>query len=207
MNTSAAHAPVTVMITRRVHPGRVAEFEQLMTGMRRDAAQFPGHLGGFLIGPEVPGLGCYRMLFAFDTETHLQAWTQSPQRQTWLARIAELTYGDSAMRVLSGLEGWFALPAAQTKSPPPRWKMALVTWLGIFPLVLVLSNTVGRLIAPTSPVLGVMVVTALVTVAMSWLVMPFLARLFARWLYPPAPGQAPNGPPLRPPASPSTEKS
>jgi uncharacterized protein len=207
VSTSSASAPVTVMITRRVHPGRVAEFEQLMTGMRHDAAQFPGHLGGFLIGPEVAGLGCYRTLFAFDTEPHLQAWTQSAQRQAWLARIAELTYGDSAMRVLSGLEGWFALPAAQTKTPPPRWKMALVTWLGIFPLVLVLSNTVGRLLAPTSPVLGVMVVTALVTVAMSWLVMPFLARLFARWLYPPVPGQASNGPPLRPPATPSTEKS
>lgn len=205
MNTTSA--PVTVMITRRVHPGRTAEFEQLMAGMRRDAARFPGHLGGFLISPEVPGLGCYRTLFAFDTEPHLQAWTQSAERQAWLARIAEVTYGDSAMRVLSGLEGWFALPSAQTRTPPPRWKMAIVTWLGIFPLVLVLSNTVGRLIAPTSPVLGVMVVTALVTVAMSWLVMPCLARLFARWLYPPAPDRAANGPPLRPPATPSTEKS
>jgi antibiotic biosynthesis monooxygenase (ABM) superfamily enzyme len=85
--------------------------------------------------------------------------------------------------------------------------MAVVTWLGIFPLVLVLSNTVGRLLAPTSPVLGVMAVTALVTVAMIWLVMPCLARLFARWLYPPAPGRAPNGPSLRPPAKPSTENS
>jgi len=178
-----------------------------MAGMRRAAAQFPGHMGGFLIGPEVEGLGCYRMLFAFDTEPRLQAWTQSAERRAWLARIAEVTYGDSAMRVLSGLEGWFALPAAQTRTPPPRWKTALVTWLGIFPLVLVLSNTIGRLIAPTSPLLGVMVVTALVTVAMSWVVMPGLARLFARWLYPPAPDQAPGGPSLRPPATPSTENS
>jgi antibiotic biosynthesis monooxygenase (ABM) superfamily enzyme len=33
----------------------------------------------------------------------------------------------------------------------------------------------------------VMVVTALVTIAMTWLVMPRLVRLFAAWLYPKAP--------------------
>lgn len=207
MDASAITAPVTVMITRRVRPGRAAEFAQLMTGMRRAAAQFPGHMGGFLIEPDTPGLGAYHMLFAFDTEPHLQAWKQSAQRQAWLARIAEVTYGDSAMRVLSGLEGWFALPSAQTKTPPQRWKMAVVTWLGIFPLVLVLSNTIGHLIAPISPLLGVVVVTALVTVAMSWVVMPGLARLFAGWLYPPAPDQARADPSLGRPSTPSTDKS
>ena len=65
------------MTTRRVRAGRDAEFGQLMTGMRNAAAGFPGHLGGYLVRPEEAGLGCYRMLFAFDTEPHLQAWTGS----------------------------------------------------------------------------------------------------------------------------------
>ena len=125
------------------------------------------------------------MLFAFDTDAHLQDWTQSRERQRWLRRIADVTHGDSAMRVLSGLETWFALPAARTKVPPARWKMAVVTWMGIFPLVLLMSHTVAPLLGGwIHPLLVVMVSTALITVAMTWVVMPNLVPLFASWLYP-----------------------
>lgn len=173
---------MTVLITRRARPGRAAEFEQLMAAMITAAAGFPGHIGGFLIQPEDSGTGLYQTLFAFDNEEHLRAWMHSPQRQAWLDRIAEVTYGDNAMRVLTGMEGWFVLPGSDTKLPPPRHKMAFVTWLGIFPLVLVLSALVGPLLSPIHPMLSVMVVTALV--AMTWLVMPRLVRLLAGWLYP-----------------------
>jgi antibiotic biosynthesis monooxygenase (ABM) superfamily enzyme len=180
-----ASSPVTVLVTRRVRHGRAAEFESLMAQMRQAAATYPGYLGGFMIEPESGEGGCYRMLFAFDSDAHLKAWTQSRERQQWLERIGEVTYGDTATRVLSGLEGWFALPAARTKAPPPRWKMAIVTWFGIFPLVLLFTSVVSPLLAPLlHPVLGVAVVTVLIVVSMTWLVAPFLTRLFAGWLYP-----------------------
>ena len=206
MSAPAGSVPVTALITRQVHPGREAEFEQLMTGMRTSAAGFLGHLGGYLIHPEDAGLGCYRMLFAFDTEPHLQAWTGSIERKAWLERIARVTYGETATRMLTGMEGWFALPAAQTRGPPPRWKMAVVTWLGIFPLVLVLSQLVGPWLVPIHPLLSVMVVTALVTLAMTWLVMPGLARLFAGWLYPKLAESLPDGPNRQPSITQSAEK-
>lgn len=178
-------APVTVVVTRQVRAGRAAEFERLMAGMRAAAAEFPGHMGGFMIPPESPGGDCWRTLFAFDTPVHLNAWTRSSERAEWIARLAPLTYGDGSVRVLSGLETWFALPAAQTKAPPPRWKMALVTWCGIFPLVLLASYTVTPLFASWLPQpLAVLGATGLIVAAMTWLVMPVLARLFAAWLYP-----------------------
>lgn len=177
-----------------------------MAGMRTAAAGFPGHLGGYLIRPDAADLGCYRMLFAFDTAPHLQAWTGSVERKAWLERIAGVTYGETAMRVLTGMEGWFALPAAQTRGPPPRWKMAVMTWLGIFPLVLVLSRLVGPWLVPIHPVLSVMVVTALVTLAMTWLVMPGLARLFAGWLYPKLAEPLPDASSRQPSTTRSTEE-
>jgi uncharacterized protein len=181
-------APVTVVVTRQVRPGRSAEFQRLMNGMRAAAAKFPGHLGGFVIPPESPGQDCWRTLFAFDTPTHLNAWTRSPERAEWLARMSPLTCGDGAVRVLSGLETWFALPAAQTKAPPPRWKMGLVTLSGIFPLVLLTSHTVTPLFASWWPQpLAVLAATGLIVTAMTWLVMPLLVRLLAGWLYPVAP--------------------
>ena len=193
MSEARASPPVTVLITRRVRSGRAQEFERLMADMQAAAASFPGHMGGFLIPPERPEQGCYRTLFAFDTDAHLQEWTRSRERPRWLRRIADVTHGDAAMRVLSGRETWFELPAARTNAPPARWKMAFVTWLGIFPLVLLLSRTIGVLLTPLLwPAFVVMVVTALVVTAMTWLVMPMLVRVFAGWLYPAAPESNPK---------------
>jgi len=185
MSQAQASRPVTVLISRRVRHGRAPEFEQLMAGMQAAAANFAGHMGGFLIPPEQPERGCYRVLFAFDSEAHLQAWTQSAERQRWHRQIAEVTHGDAATRVLSGLETWFTLPAGRSTSPPPRWKMAIVTWMGIFPLVLLISHTVAPWLGGhVHPLLLVMISTALITMAMTWLVMPTLVPLFSHWLYP-----------------------
>lgn len=187
MNATLAAQPVTVSITRRVRPGREAEFEQVMASMRRVASQFAGHLGGFVVPPEPGETGRYQVLFAFDTEEHLRGWSESAQRRDHLERLAPLTQGETPMRLLSGMETWFALSAAQVKSPPPRWKMALTSWLGIFPLVLLLSNTFSPLLGRfLHPVLVVMAMTAVIVLAMTWLVMPTLVRLLAGWLYPPA---------------------
>ena len=196
MSNVEASPPVTVLITRRVPQGRAREFERLMAGMQAAAAAFPGHMGGFLIPPEQAEQGCYRTLFAFDTATNLQAWTQSRERQRWHRRIADVTHGDAATRVLSGLETWFALPSARTRSPPPRWKMAIVTWMGIFPLVQLISHTVAPLLGHwVHPLLVAMVSTALITAAMTWVVMPALVPLLSNWLYPASAETGPTQPP------------
>ena len=50
-------------------------------------------------------------------------------------------------QVLVGLEGWFTLSAQPGVPPPPPYKMALVTWATIFPLI------TGVVVA-TAPLLG-----------------------------------------------------
>jgi antibiotic biosynthesis monooxygenase (ABM) superfamily enzyme len=201
MSTSERPSPVTVLITRRVLRGRAAEFNRLMVGMQEAARGFPGHMGGFLIPPEQSEEGCWRILFAFDSEANLQAWTQSGERQRWLQRIAQVTHGDAAVRVMSGLETWFELPSARVKVPPPRWKMALVTLLGIYPLVQISAYALTPALGPLLPPwLAALLATAAITVAMTWLVMPTLVRLLAGFLYPAArePGAEPPHPPETP---------
>jgi antibiotic biosynthesis monooxygenase (ABM) superfamily enzyme len=36
---------------------------------------------------------------------------------------------------VTGLETWFTLPGAPGAVPPPPYKMALLTWITIFPLM------------------------------------------------------------------------
>jgi antibiotic biosynthesis monooxygenase (ABM) superfamily enzyme len=87
-------------------------------------------------------------------------------------------------QVLTGLEGWFTLPTQPGLPPPPRYKMALVTWLTIFPLITLVVVATAPLIG-SWPLVARLAFTTGVTVSlMTWVVMPRTTRLLHRWLYP-----------------------
>ena len=49
-------------------------------------------------------------------------------------------------QVRSGLEAWFTLPDRPAPMhPPPKWKMALVTWVALRPMVVGLSYALAPL--------------------------------------------------------------
>ena len=180
---------VTVLITRRVTPGHAAAFEQASNTMTAAARNFPGYLGGQLVRPEADSgadAALYNVVFAFDTEAHLQAWQDSPVRALALAAIAPHIEGQT-VRQVSGLGHWFAAPTGPRQNPPPRWKVAVVTWLGICPTVYALFLLLGELLAPWPLLPRVMLLTALVVLLMTWLVAPQLTRLLKPWLYPASP--------------------
>ena len=86
------------------------------------------------------------------------------------------------MHRVSGLETWFALPG-RTAPAPPRWKMFVVSLAAIYVLQLAFNLVVGPfgLAVP----LRIGLVTVGVTFLMTWLVMPWAARVFQDWLYAP----------------------
>jgi len=189
---ASAHNPVTVLVTRRVRPGHADAFEQTMGQMIAAAASFPGHLGGHLIRPgesseDGTELDLWHVIFAFDTPEHLQAWQTSPVRALGLAAVAPHTEGEQQVRQLTGLGHWFAEPVSAkgpVQTPPPRWKVAVVTWLGICPTVFVLFLLLGELLAPWPLLPRVMFLTALVVIVMTWVVAPRLTTWLKPWLYP-----------------------
>lgn len=185
----ATQGAVTVLITRRVTPGHAAAFEQASNHMTEAARSFPGYLGGQLVRPEeLAGTDAtlYHVVFAFDTSEHLQAWQDSPVRALALAAIAPHIEGQT-VRQVSGLGHWFAAPTGPKQNPPPRWKVAVVTWMGICPTVFVLFILLGELLAPWPLLPRVMLLTGLVVLLMTWVVAPQLTRLMKPWLYPAAP--------------------
>ena len=180
---------VTVLVTRRVKAGHEADFEQASQTMTAAACTFPGYLGGQLVRPDAqatsddPSLtGVYHVVYAFDTAAHLEGWQQSPTRLLALAAIAPHIEGQT-QRQVSGLGHWFAAPVGPHQRPPPRWKVAVVTWLGICPTVYTLFVLLGAALAPWPLLPRVMVLTSLVVIIMTWLVAPQLTRLLKPWLY------------------------
>lgn len=129
-------AAVTVLVSRRIQPGRSTKFEALMHKMMLVAHDFPGHLGGQFVKPTDTEPDLYHVVFAFDTDEHLQHWQNSPARSLGLAALEPLTDGPTQTRQVIGMAHWFMTTMAH--QPPPRWRMAVVTWLGIFSTVLLL---------------------------------------------------------------------
>ncbi len=181
---AGAAGPVTATVTRRVRPGHEVAYEEFLAGISGAAKAFPGYLGEEVFRPAGGLGGEYRIVYRFDSPAHLRGWLDSEERAAWLARAEPHVAGPMRTQFLTGLESWFTLPTEPGAPPPPPYKMAVLTWVTIFPLITVVVVVSAPLIGglPLVPRLGV---TTLVTVSlMTWVVMPRVTALLRRWLYP-----------------------
>jgi len=177
----APSAAVTVTIARRVAPGREADFERWSEELTSASARFPGYLGAGLLRPSAVGQP-WHAVFRFDTPEHLAAWEDAPVRRALLQSGSDFMETTDVHRI-SGLETWFELPG-RTAPAPPKWKMFLVSVVGIFTLQLILNLAIEPADLPIA--VRVALVAVAVTALMTWLVMPRAALLLQNWLYAPA---------------------
>lgn len=181
--TEPTTQPVIRVARRRANPGCEPAYEALIGGMLRDVQAFPGFIGAEVIPPATEG-GDHQTILRFETQEGLAAWDASAQRREWHERLDAVAEGIPDYQVLTGLEAWFARPAIAGHTPPKRWKMAIITWLGIFPTVALLQLYLTPLIDGLPFVPRVAVLTMAVVAIVTYLVMPRLVRLFRPWLRP-----------------------
>ena len=176
---------VTVVVHRRIKVGREDEFQAAMQAFTQFALSFPGHQGMQLMRL-VSGGRDYTVVARFASKEARQAFTSTPEYATWQRRLAELTEGDPRIDELSGLEGWFASGNAPSLPKPGKIKMAIATFIGVFPV----STLVGVLVVPYIQQLPMLlvnaIVAALIVILLTWVVMPIVTRLLHRWLFPEA---------------------
>jgi len=181
----ASDGPVTTTVTRRVKPGHEVFYEQFLEGIIAAATRFPGHLSVEVFRPASASEGEYRIVYRFDTGEHLRASLDSDEHAAWLERAEPHAIGPMRTQFLTGLESWFTLPGRPGSPPPPPYKMALVTWVTIFPLITVVVLALDPLLVRLDVVPRLAVTTAVTVPIMTWLVMPRVTRLLRGWLYPP----------------------
>lgn len=173
---------VTVLITRQVKAGCEADFEQVTASMMQIALSFRGCLGAQLVHPgEDPDVmdSMYHIVLAFDGQSSLDAWHESAERKLGLTAAAPFIEGELKFKPVSGLGLWF-----QTVQPnPPRWKVAVVTWLGICPTVYLLFWAMGDFLSSWWLLPRTVLLTLAVVVLMTWVVAPQLTRVFRSWLF------------------------
>jgi antibiotic biosynthesis monooxygenase (ABM) superfamily enzyme len=179
--------PVLLLVSRHAKPGHEAQFELLMAEFISRAAAFSGCLGAQIVRPgDEVGVEdtLHHALMAFDSAASLKDWQNSPERNAGLATIAPYIEGVAVVRGIAGLAHWFQPQQGGKSVQPPRWKVAVVTWLGIFPTVYLLFLLLGDLLAPWSLLARIFLLTILVVAIMTWGVAPQLTKLLKSWLYP-----------------------
>lgn len=176
--------PVTALASRRVRRGREREFEDWATGILGAVNEFEGYLGSEVLRPgDDPEDDEYRIVFRFDQASNMRAWEGSEERRLWLKRAEPLIH-EERVKVLTGLETWFTRPSRPGEPAPPRYKMAVVTWLAVYPLITLILVLLGPVLSLLPMLVRTLVLTAVMVTLMTYVIMPRLTRLFSFWLYP-----------------------
>lgn len=177
--------PIHIATTRRVLPGREDEFREALKEFFQQSFAHGGVLGATMLVPP-PGSDSreFGVLRTFADARERDDFYASPVFKAWEERCRPLTESDSwTHRPLHGLEAWFRDGGAPR---PPRWKMALVTLLGVYPASLVLGWLLVPALHTLPRALTSLIVAAAMVAALTWLIMPFLTKCLHRWLHPAA---------------------
>ena len=122
----------------------------------------------------------FGILRTFASEQDRDAFYNSPMFKAWEARIAPLTEGDPVYRQLTGLEAWFRSP----QTPPPQWKMMLLTWVGVWPVSMAVPAALNPLNGLMPNFIFAGVVAGGIVIVLTWVAMPVLVRVTRGWLQP-----------------------
>jgi antibiotic biosynthesis monooxygenase (ABM) superfamily enzyme len=172
--------PIHIAITRRIKPGCEAEFQKLLQEFFKTSFAHIGvHGASMLVPPPGSSSPEFGILRTFANAQERDSFYDSPMFKTWEDRIKPLTEGEPVHRELTGLEAWFRSP----QNPPPRWKMAIATYLGVVPVIMGLSLSIGPVVRSWNFILNNLVFNACVVALLTWVVMPFITRILHRWLH------------------------
>lgn len=69
-------------------------------------------------------------------------------------------------------------------SAPPRYKLAVLSWVGAYTVITAILAVLGPMMATWPLPLRTLPLSVLMVLAMTWLVVPSLTRLFRGWLAP-----------------------
>jgi antibiotic biosynthesis monooxygenase (ABM) superfamily enzyme len=179
---------VTIVIARTVRRGCEEAFERAVREWVPRAVEFPGHQGALILQPH-PGGREYGAVLRFQSLELWRAFQESPEYQSFLDKIRPYLEEPPRVDAVTGMEAWFRWSGAAL--PPPRWKMALVTWVGVCLTVGVLGALLGPSMSGWSWFARLLAMNAAVVAVLTWVVMPpltWFARVWLRTVRPASPG-------------------
>jgi antibiotic biosynthesis monooxygenase (ABM) superfamily enzyme len=174
---------VTVVITRKVKRSRESDYEDWLRRLLEEAKSMKGYLGATIQKP-ASGSTEYTSVFRFDTVDNLRKFEESELRSRYLREVVDYVDADAIWKKFTGLEFWFSPPKGAIIPQPSRFRMALVMIAVIFGLVLSIGQVVGMVAAEVPSYIRLFVTISIEIFLMTYLLMPRITKLLAKWIYP-----------------------
>lgn len=179
-------APVSAVISTRIKPGQEAAYRAWELRIAAAQSKAPG-FQGYRFEPPVPGVqDDWLAIVRFDTEAHLQAWLDAPERQALLKEANAFTEECHARIARTGFDHWF--PSVSGGAPQPAvWKQNMIVLLLLYPVVFLFGILVqtpllmGR--AGLSFPIALFIGNVASVILLNYLV-PWTSTRFSWWLQP-----------------------
>jgi uncharacterized protein len=172
---------VTVVVSRTVFPGHESDYDDWARRLVSAAREAPGNIGVNMLIPEPGKGGLHHFIISFIDEKSMHIWETSYVRQK-LSHEAD-AFSRSVRQAATGLETWFSIPECPELETPPRWKMAVVSFIAVYCLSIIIIPLLKHFLDINFYVETIFVAGLLVSI-LTYAVMPVLSRyVFRKWLY------------------------
>lgn len=182
--SSSENQKVTAIISHFVRPDREKSYERWLKEIAAAAREFEGHDGVTIIRPQPGGHNEYVAILRFNTYPQLCRWLKSDQRKEWIDCVKPLIQASEKVQIITGLENLVSLPGRISITAPPRYKTAIIVWLGVFLCSSVLGLVLNPLLAKLPLFFPQLISIGITVFVLTYFVMPLLTRLFYKWLRP-----------------------
>jgi antibiotic biosynthesis monooxygenase (ABM) superfamily enzyme len=173
---------VTVVVSRTVFPGHERDYDEWVRRLVGAAKEARGNTGVTMLIPAPGKTGLYHVVLRFVDEESAHEWEDSYIRQK-LSHEAD-AFSRRSRQEATGLETWFSIPEHPELETPPRWKMAIVTFIAVYLVSIIIVPLQGLIFKEANFYLLNILTGALLVGILTWAVMPFFSRyVFRKWLY------------------------
>ena len=177
-----ASKEVTVVVNSRIRPGCEKAYEEWLGRFLILERKVPGYLGTTTIMESGTNSSARHVIHRFRDKTSLEVWENSEDLRK--LRKEANKYCTPYPQKATGLETWFTIPDMKSMvPPPPKWKMATVTFIGAY-CISSLTSFILRTFSGLPPMLFDLFMTMTLVIGLTYFAMPLLSRLLRRWLYP-----------------------
>jgi uncharacterized protein len=178
-HVNRAPKEITEIISRNIKPGHEKDYDDWLQRYMKLESEVPGYLGTTILAPGGSSSSVRYVINRFADKTSLDAWENSEEAR----KLIEEANNCSTYERATGLETWFSLPDLKTIAAPPRWKMAIVSFIGAY-CISSLASFILRSFLVLQPLLLNLFITIILVIGLTYFAMPLLSRLLRRWLYP-----------------------
>ena len=180
-DTERASKEATVVVNLKIKPGCEKDYDQWLVRFLILQRKVPGYLGTTTIVETGPDSSERHIIHRFRDRASLEAWESSEDLRKQTEEVNK--YSTPYLQKATGLETWFNLPGLKAIVPPPKWKMAIVAFIGAYSISS-LASFILRSFLGMHPLLFNLIMTSIMVIGLTYFAMPLLSRLLRRWLYP-----------------------